>query len=115
MIIGNELVETLYDDIFTKVRSGFGVSDEFLLSNFDFENLRVAGVLQRIALVYLGCSILYLHSNFRSQLYTGIALLISYWVFMMFIPFHTLEHALSYCFSFYPPFFFVHLIIFFYN
>lgn len=43
MIIGNELVETLYDDIFTKVRSGFGVSDEFLLSNFDFENLREGG------------------------------------------------------------------------
>ena len=34
-----------------------------LFPNFDFENLRVAGVLQRIALVYLGCSLLYLNSN----------------------------------------------------
>ena len=25
------------------MRSGFGVSDEFLLSNFDFENLREGG------------------------------------------------------------------------
>ena len=58
-----------------------------LFPNFDFENLRVAGVLQRIALVYLGCSLLYLNSNFKSQLYTGIALLISYWVFMMLVPF----------------------------
>ena len=43
MIVGNELVETLYDDIFAKIRSKFGVSDEFLLSNFDFGNLREGG------------------------------------------------------------------------
>ena len=59
-----------------------------LFPNFDFENLRVAGVLQRIALVYLACSLLFLHSNFKSQLYIGIGLLILYWVFMMFIPFN---------------------------
>ena len=59
-----------------------------LFPNFDFENLRVAGVLQRIALVYLACSLLFLRSNFKSQLYIGIGLLILYWVFMMFIPFN---------------------------
>ncbi len=31
-----------------------------LFPNFDFENLRIAGVLQRIALVYLFCSVIYL-------------------------------------------------------
>ena len=59
-----------------------------LFPNFDFENLRVAGVLQRIALVYLACSLLFLNSNFKSQLYIVIGLLILYWVFMMFIPFN---------------------------
>ena len=58
-----------------------------LFPNFDFENLRVAGVLQRIALVYLACSVLFLNLKFKSQLYVGITLLLSYWVFMMFIPF----------------------------
>ena len=58
-----------------------------LFTKFDFENLRVAGVLQRIALVYLACSVLYLNMNYKYQLYTALSLLISYWLLMMFIPF----------------------------
>jgi predicted acyltransferase len=58
-----------------------------LFPNFDFENLRVAGVLQRIALVYLFGSIIYLNSTFIIQIWLGIILLILYWVFMTYIPF----------------------------
>jgi len=43
MIVGNELVETLHDEIFITIRSKFGVSDEFLLTNFDFGNLHEGG------------------------------------------------------------------------
>ena len=58
-----------------------------LFPNFDFENLRIAGVLQRIALVYLFCSIIYLKSSNLIQLWLGIICLIIYWIFMTFVPF----------------------------
>ena len=58
-----------------------------LFPNFDFENLRVAGVLQRIALVYLFCSVIYLNSSFLVQIWIGVILLILYWFFMTKVPF----------------------------
>ena len=58
-----------------------------LFPNFDFENLRIAGVLQRIALVYLFCSVIYLNSSFLVQVWIGVVLLLLYWVFMTKIPF----------------------------
>ena len=59
-----------------------------LFPKFDFENLRVVGVLQRIAVVYLICAIIYLNSNFKSQLKIGVGLLVFYWITMMFVPFN---------------------------
>ena len=59
-----------------------------LFPKFDFENLRIVGVLQRIALVYLVCAILYLNTSHSTQLKTGIGLLVIYWVTMAFIPFN---------------------------
>jgi len=59
-----------------------------LFPNFDFENLRIVGVLQRIALVYLVCAILYLNTSHSTQLKTGIGLLVIYWITMTFIPFN---------------------------
>ena len=59
-----------------------------LFPKFDFENLRVVGVLQRIAIVYLICGLIYLNSSLRNQLKIGIGLLIFYWITMMFIPFN---------------------------
>ena len=58
-----------------------------LFPNFDFENIRIAGVLQRIALVYLFCSVIYLNSSFLVQIWIGVILLIVYWVFMTKVPF----------------------------
>ena len=59
-----------------------------LFPKFDFENLRIVGVLQRIALVYLVCAILYLNLSHSTQLKTGIGLLVIYWITMAFIPFN---------------------------
>ena len=59
-----------------------------LFPKFDFENLRIVGVLQRIALVYLVCAILYLNTSHSTQLKTGIGLLVIYWITMAFIPFN---------------------------
>jgi len=58
-----------------------------LFPNFDFENLRIAGVLQRIALVYLFCSVIYINSSFLVQFWIGVVLLLLYWIFMTKIPF----------------------------
>ncbi|MEL6389002.1 MAG: heparan-alpha-glucosaminide N-acetyltransferase domain-containing protein [Bacteroidota bacterium] len=58
-----------------------------LFPKFNFGNIRVVGVLQRIAIVFLICSILYLKLNWKNQLRVGIGCLISYWVMMKFLPF----------------------------
>ena len=58
-----------------------------LFPNFDFNNVRIAGVLQRIALVYFLCSIIYLNTKASHQIWIGAILLIIYWFFMTKIPF----------------------------
>tara|TARA_B100000768_G_scaffold90300_1_gene84680 strand:- start:540 stop:1622 length:1083 start_codon:yes stop_codon:yes gene_type:complete len=55
--------------------------------SFDFSNVRIAGVLQRIALVYFFCSLIYLNSNKSQQIWIGIFCLIIYWGFMKHVPF----------------------------
>ncbi|RMF27066.1 MAG: DUF5009 domain-containing protein [Bacteroidetes bacterium] len=57
-----------------------------LFPDFQFAELRVAGVLQRIALVYLACALLFLHTGWRGQLWWGVGLLVGYWLAMCFIP-----------------------------
>jgi predicted acyltransferase len=57
-----------------------------LLPDFDFANLRYTGTLPRIALVFLACAILYLKTSFRQQLWTGVAILVAYWLAMTLIP-----------------------------
>jgi predicted acyltransferase len=47
-----------------------------LFPNFDLSNVRIAGVLQRIALVYFLCSIIYLNTKASQQIWIGIFLLI---------------------------------------
>lgn len=53
-----------------------------LYPKFDFSVVRIMGVLQRIALVFLGCSIIFLKTSWRAQ----IGLLISYAVLMQLVP-----------------------------
>lgn len=48
--------------------------------------IRIPGVLQRIALVFLACSLLFMYTKWKTQLWTGIALLVGYWIIMTLIP-----------------------------
>ena len=54
--------------------------------NFDLSTLRIPGVLQRIAIVYLITSILFLKLNYKAQVYIGAVLLIVYWLLMTLVP-----------------------------
>ncbi|MDX9881504.1 MAG: heparan-alpha-glucosaminide N-acetyltransferase domain-containing protein [Prolixibacteraceae bacterium] len=57
-----------------------------LYPKFNFTDLRVAGVLQRIAVVFLICAILYLITKWKTQAIIGVVLLVGYWLAMVLIP-----------------------------
>ncbi|QLC67868.1 DUF5009 domain-containing protein [Flavobacterium sp. LPB0248] len=60
-----------------------------ILAYGGFENyadVRLPGVLQRIAVVYFVVSLLYLKTSRKTQLITGIVLLLGYWAVMTLIP-----------------------------
>lgn len=57
-----------------------------LYPKFDFETVRIPGVLQRIALVYLVCSLIFIKTTRKTQVNTTIILLIAYWLLMTFVP-----------------------------
>ena len=48
--------------------------------------IRVLGVLQRIALCYLFASLLFLHLDARGLVVACVALLVGYWALMTFVP-----------------------------
>ena len=53
---------------------------------FNLSELRIPGVLQRIAICYLFASIIFLETKIRSQIFITIALLLVYWFLVKFIP-----------------------------
>lgn len=53
---------------------------------FDPTTVRILGVLQRIALVYLACSLIFLRTTPRQQGYLLTALLVGYWLLMTIAP-----------------------------
>ncbi|MFD2932329.1 acyltransferase family protein [Spirosoma flavum] len=53
---------------------------------FDITTVRIMGVLQRIALVYLFCSLIFLKTTSRQQVYIVCGLLVGYWLLMTFVP-----------------------------
>lgn len=57
-----------------------------LFPYFNFSTVRIPGVLQRIAFVYLIASIIYLYTSFRTQVVISILILIFYWLAMTLIP-----------------------------
>ncbi|HZK63230.1 MAG TPA: heparan-alpha-glucosaminide N-acetyltransferase domain-containing protein [Puia sp.] len=57
-----------------------------LMPAFDFHAIRWTGTLQRIALVYLACSILFLNSNWKQQAWIAAILLVAYWLVLTCIP-----------------------------
>ena len=54
--------------------------------SFSFSDIRIPGVLQRIAIVYLFCALMYNYSNWFQQLVIMQILLILYYLCMQFIP-----------------------------
>lgn len=51
-----------------------------------YQNVRLPGVLQRIAIVYFVVSLLYLKTSKKTQIISGIILLLGYWAIMTLIP-----------------------------
>lgn len=58
----------------------------WLFPEFDFGELRWAGVLQRIALVFLPCALLFLYTDWRFWFKAAVVTLLAYWVIMAFVP-----------------------------
>jgi predicted acyltransferase len=52
----------------------------------NFNDIRLVGVLQRIAICYLAASILFLNLNWRGLIAVFLALLVGYWALMTFVP-----------------------------
>ena len=57
-----------------------------LLPDFNFADLRYTGTLPRIAVVFLFCAILFLNTDWKKQAWIGFAILVAYWLAMLFIP-----------------------------
>jgi predicted acyltransferase len=57
-----------------------------LLPKFDFEHVRIMGVLQRIGLCYILGATIYLSAGLRGQIAATVALLAGYWALMTFAP-----------------------------
>lgn len=57
-----------------------------MLPTFDIFNIRITGVLQRISIVFLFCSVLYLNTSFYQQIWIAAIVLIAYWLVMTLIP-----------------------------
>lgn len=50
--------------------------------HFDFASVRVYGILQRIAICYFICSLIYLHTSVKTQIILFWGILIGYWYFI---------------------------------
>ena len=53
---------------------------------FSFAEVRIPGVLQRIAVCYLFASLIFLNTKIRTQVVITVVLLIGYWMIVKFIP-----------------------------
>ncbi|MEZ4810685.1 MAG: heparan-alpha-glucosaminide N-acetyltransferase domain-containing protein [Allomuricauda sp.] len=57
-----------------------------LFPDFNFHEFRIPGVLQRIALVYFFCSMIFLFANKKSHFIWFVGILLGYYIIMMFVP-----------------------------
>lgn len=73
--------------IFTRSLKLFGLGLFLsLFPKFDISVVRIPGVLQRIAMVFLFCSLIFLVTKNRTQHIIFVLILIGYWVLMALIP-----------------------------
>ena len=56
------------------------------LLQFHFDQLRVTGVLQRIAICYGIASLIFLFTSARTQAIVFVSILVGYWALLMFVP-----------------------------
>jgi predicted acyltransferase len=94
--LGKRLAEGISKDVYFKIFRRSGII--FLLGlflaafpYFDFANLRIPGVLQRIAVCYLVASLLFLHFDWKKLSIIAAALLFIYWALMTLINVPTCE------------------------
>ena len=64
----------------------FGLGMGLLIYLAGWSDFRATGVLQRIAIVYLVCSFIFLHSGWRTQLLLMVVILVGYWLLLSFVP-----------------------------
>ena len=57
-----------------------------LFPEFNFAELRIPGVLQRIAICYLVCALLFLSTDWKAQVRIAVIFLVGYWLAMVLIP-----------------------------
>jgi len=62
------------------------------LQNY-FTNVRIPGVLQRIAVCYLIAMLIFLRTNLRGQVIWTAGFLLAYWLLMAFVPFPVSVHG----------------------
>ncbi len=81
--------------------ASFGYLVDLLLGRMAFgewlhqylTNIRIPGVLQRIAVCYLIAMLIFLRTGIRGQIYWTVALLAGYWLLMAFAPFPVNVHG----------------------
>lgn len=91
MALGKRIREGISSDVYLKILRRSAII--FLLGlflhlfpYFNFETLRIPGVLQRIAVCYLVVSLVFLHTNWKQQTMIVVGLLLLYWFLMTAIP-----------------------------
>lgn len=57
-----------------------------LFPDFNFAEIRIPGVLQRIALVFLACALLFLYTGRKTQAWLSGIILVGYWLLMTLVP-----------------------------
>ena len=83
---------TLLGNFTTKVKTilAFSVLGILLFLAYSgiesYQDVRIPGVLQRIAIVYFFSSVLYLKSTIRTQIIVAVLLLLGYWALMALVP-----------------------------
>lgn len=78
----NEMVKKILSRSFKIYTIGFFLH---YLPHFDFNKIDLFGVLQRIAIVFLVCALLFIYTNRKTQLAILGGILLFYWISMSFI------------------------------
>jgi len=58
----------------------------FYLPEFNFHDVDVFGVLNRISIIYIVCGILFIFSDWKNHLYCFLGILVVYWITLNFNP-----------------------------